>query len=216
VSGRHGRRPPGSPDDPEAATEAEAIETARVIAGLRARLGRLEILGHPLVQGELHKLEEQVTVLLDQADQNPGKHRSPNGGAPGEQIGDADGYDLKPDPLAATTPAEFITTLWQYRAWSGDPSWRKMAARAGHMVVHSTMHTAMHSDSLPKFEVMKAIIIGCGGDADLRAFATSWRRIESATARRPVAGPGLLTAPLPAAFHQLSPAGHQLSPAGHN
>lgn len=214
--GGPGNRNPGSPDDLAAATEAEAEETSIVIAGLRARLGRVDILTHPKVQVELHRLEEQVTVLLGQADQSPGRHRSASGQAPGEQIGDARGYDLKPSPLAATTPAEFIATLWQYRAWSGDPSWRKMAQRADQAVVHSTMHTAMHGDTLPKFDVMKAIIIGCGGsDADLSAFATAWRKIAAKAARRG-AGPKLLTAPLPA-LHELSPARHNpLSPAGQN
>jgi hypothetical protein len=36
----------------------------------------------------------------------------------------------------------------------------------------------MNSGTLPKFDVMKAIIIGCGGgEDDLKAFATAWRRI---------------------------------------
>ena len=88
-----------------------------------------------------------------------------------------------------------------------------MAARAGQAVVHSTMHTAMRGDTLPKFEVMKAIGIGCGGDDDdLRMFATAWRRIESATAKTAGPSPKFLTAPLPA-FPQYSPAGRQYSPA---
>lgn len=226
MSRKHGRHRPtdgpggpvaGGPDYPQTATEAEAEETSIVIAGLRARLGRLDILGHPKVQVELHRLEEQVTVLLGQGEHSPGRHRSASGQAPGEQIADARGYDLKPNPLTATTPAEFITTLWQYRAWSGDPSWRKMAQRAEQAVVHSTMHTAMHADTLPKFEVMKAIVIGCGGgDDDLRAFATAWRKIEAKGARRPPPGPKFLTAPLPT-LHELSSAGHNpLSAAGRN
>jgi hypothetical protein len=208
MSGQHRRSTHGRPDRSQTATEAEATETATVIAGLRARLRRLDLLEHPVVLTELHKLEEQVTVLLDQADRTPGKHRSPTGEAASHQISDAHGFDLKPDPLAATTAAEFIESLQQYRAWSGNPSWRKMAARAGQAVVHSTMHAAMHADTLPKFDVMKAIVTGCGGsEQDLKAFATAWRRIESRTIHHPAATPKLLTAP-PPAIRLLTTAGH--------
>jgi transcriptional regulator with XRE-family HTH domain len=89
-------------------------------------------------------------------------------------------YDLKPDALTATNPAEFVEALQQYRAWSGDPSWRRISERAGHAFVYSTLYAAMNSDSLPKLEIVKAIIIGCGGgEDDLENFATAWRRIRS-------------------------------------
>lgn len=53
-----------------------------------------------------------------------------------------------------------------------------MAAKANQLVVHSTMYNAMNGEALPKFDVMKAIIIGCGGDEDdLKAFASAWRRV---------------------------------------
>jgi hypothetical protein len=42
----------------------------------------------------------------------------------------------------------------------------------------------MNSDALPKWEVMKAIVIGCGGgDDDLRAFASAWRRLSYSRAQ---------------------------------
>jgi hypothetical protein len=34
---------------------------------------------------------------------------------------DAEGYDLRPDPLAARTPAELIAALRLYRIWAGEP-----------------------------------------------------------------------------------------------
>ena len=183
--------------------EADASATATAIAGLRRRLRRPEVLEHPAVRDELRKLEEQVTTqLVEQAGRNPGRHRSANGAAPGTrgnlQIGDASGFDLKPDPLAATTDAQFIKALWDYKAWSGDPSWRAMAARAGQRVVHSTMYGAMHGSVLPKLEVVKAIISGCGGgEDDLRAFATAWRQLDSARSRNSLSGRGFLAAPVP-------------------
>ena len=93
--------------------------------------------------------------------------------------------ELKPDPVNATTPSEFLETLWQYREWSGSPSWRAMADRTGNAVVFSTMYNAMNSDALPKLHVVRAIIIGCGGsEDDLRDFVNAWRRIAVNRARR--------------------------------
>jgi hypothetical protein len=58
-----------------------------------------------------------------------------------------------------------------------------MAKRAGQAVVHSTMYAAMNGDTLPKLDVVKAIIIGCGGgEDDLSSFASAWRRIASGRA----------------------------------
>lgn len=96
-----------------------------------------------------------------------------------EPVLDAEGYDLKPDPLAAKTAVELVTALREYRVWVGSPSFRRMAARAHHMVAYSTMWNALHGDELPKFDVVVAIIQGCGGSRDdLRAFATAHRRIN--------------------------------------
>jgi len=118
-----------------------------------------------------------VTTQLESAGGNAGRHRNRTAG----QIGDADGVDVKASPLAATTAPEFMEVLRQYKAWSGDPSWRTMARRANQIVVHSTMHAAMHGDRLPKLDVVRAIIIGCGGgEEDLRSFATAWRRLATA------------------------------------
>jgi hypothetical protein len=180
---------------PQTATDAEAASTAIVIAGLRWRLRRQGTLKNPAVLGELRKLDEQVTAQLEQ--DRPGRHRSPASKTPGRQIADTTGFDLKPNPLTVTSAAEFITTLRQYRAWSGDPSWRKMATRAGQAVVHSTMHAAISGDALPKFDVVKAFVIGCGGsEEDLRAFITAWRRLDSGRARRGGSGTDLLAAPV--------------------
>jgi hypothetical protein len=178
TSGRHGR---GVPDDrdPQASIDMAATATATTIAGLAWRLRHPGLLEHPKVLAALRRLQDQVDEQLAYGDQNTGRHRSTLGTAASQQINDVSGFDQKPDPLAATTPAEFVQTLWKYKSWSGDPSWRSMARNANQIVVHSTMHSAMKSDSLPKFEVMKAIIIGCGGgDEDLKAFASAWRRIR--------------------------------------
>jgi len=159
----------------QAAIEAEAARTAAAIAGLSQRLlEHPELREHPKVLAALHNLAEQSGY----GDENPGRHRSAPDGDTGQQISDAPGADLKHSLLNATTPAEFVEILWRYRARSGDPTWRAMAARAGQAVVFSTMYNAMHSDTLPKWDVTKAIIIGCGGgENDLSVFASAWRRL---------------------------------------
>jgi hypothetical protein len=128
--------------------------------------------------------------LLQYPDEIPGRHRSTTDGTIGQQISDAFGDDLKPNPLAANTPAEFIDVVMQYRAWSGDPSWRAIAKQSGHAVVYSTMWNAMNGTALPKLDVVKAIVIGCGGgEDDVNSLVTAWRRIALSKARdsfRPV------------------------------
>lgn len=189
MSGRHGPDG-GGQDDPQAAIEKEATNFANLIAGLGWRLlQRPEILAHPKVLSALRNLAE----LLPYSDETPGRHRSTTDGAISQQISDAFGDDLKPNPLTATTPAEFIDVLRQYRAWSGDPSWRAIATTArqsGNTVVYSTLWNAMNGAALPKLDVVKAIVIGSGGgEDDLNSFVTAWRRIALSRARdsfRPV------------------------------
>jgi hypothetical protein len=183
---------PGGQDQTD--FEAEAAATVTAIAGLCRRLRHPGILQHPAVVQGLRRLDEQV-IAASQVSEASGRHRSSPGCQNVGQISDASGYDYKPDPLAAATPRQFIGALWGYKTWSGDPSWRKMATQAGQRVVHSTMHAAMHGDVLPKLDVVKAIIIGCGGNEDdLRLFVTAWRRLESA---RIASTADFLAAPVP-------------------
>ena len=166
---------------PQAGT-LEAAATAAMISGLRKRLCDPRLLKDPLVVSELRKLDVQLDRQMSDSESRHGRHRS----ATGPQVEDVSGYDLKPDPLSATTAAEFMATLRQYRSWNGDPSWRRMATRAGQVIVHSTMHTAMQGDTLPKLEVVKAIITGCeGSQEDMRSFVTAWRRLASGHGREP-------------------------------
>jgi len=195
--------------------EAEAAATTTAIAGLRRRLKRLGSLDHPSVRRELRKLADELAELED-VKRMPGRHRSnvtrlpvrpvSQAGASGRAGGRADGQaeaspdpGRKPDPATAGTAAEFIASLWQFRAWAGDPSWRKIATRSHYMAVHSTIYSAMHGTALPKLMVIKAIILGCGGDdADLAAYCDTWWRIGSASITDTGTNPELLPAPVPA------------------
>lgn len=93
-------------------------------------------------------------------------------------IPDVPGYELRPEPLQAQTPAEFMSLLRELRLWSGQPSYRTMARRCGRSFGASTLCTALKQDTLPKQEILKAIIVSLGGDDDvLSAWVTAWRRL---------------------------------------
>lgn len=189
VPSRQASPPAASANKSRTDLDIRADETARTIAGLRGRLWYQGLVQHPRVNQEMQALFDQWAVLQGRANSRRGRHRTA-AEADGELVASPSRSELEPKPLAATTPAAFVEVLRQYRAWHGSPSWRNMAIRANQAVVFSTMHTAMNSDALPKFEVMKAIVIGCGGgEADLEKFTAAWRRIDRRSARQITAKP---------------------------
>lgn len=185
MSGRHIRATPQGTDTLPDDIEEAADRIARILAGLRWQLLQApEALEHPKVRVELQKLEGLVALQNAYADSPGGRHRSSDDGAASQQVNDLLGSEPKPDPFTANTPAAFIEALWQYRAWSGNPSWRTMEVQAEEMVAFSTMYKAMNSQTLPKLHVVQAIIIGCRGDKnDVISFVNAWRRIAVSSAR---------------------------------
>jgi hypothetical protein len=140
------------PGDPEGAALIRAAERR-----LNTVLGRLDTL--------------ELSVQLDRAGtERPARHA----------IEDADGHDLRPDPLTAHNTAELVDALRRYRIWAGEPSFREMAANSRQRAAASTMCSALlDEESLPTPEVIEAVVIGCGGgQQDLQAFMTAWRRIR--------------------------------------
>lgn len=121
--------------------------------------------------------------------------------APVSAIPDVPGYQLRPDPLNAKTPAEFVGALARLRQWAGEPPFREMERRCGHEVASATICTALGSDKLPSQRVVLAIVTACGGDEDQkRSFITAWRQLAMAREpgqgkRKRVAGRGLYPVP---------------------
>jgi hypothetical protein len=107
-------------------------------------------------------------------------------------VEDAEGFDLRPDPLAARTPAELMAALRQYREWAGQPPYRKMASHSGRPIAASTLCTALNKNDLPPMSVVLAIVAGCGGgEEEQQRYATAWRQIKRGPALRvvpPIAG----------------------------
>jgi hypothetical protein len=183
------RRPaPAAVSDlPPVTADAEArrgiARLAADIRRIRPRLNR-DALDDPRIKGALLELERHIMAQLDE---RRGRHRLAAGGstmaAPAvvsRPVRDTGGFGhLKPDPLTATTGAELVTRLREYREWAGVTSFRTMAAQAGQKVSSSTMCTALNRDVLPTQKVVGAIIAGCGGgEDDQRAFITAWRLIK--------------------------------------
>jgi hypothetical protein len=86
---------------------------------------------------------------------------------------------LAPDPLRASTPAEFAAALARFRRWAGEPSFREMARQGRPAVSPSTLATAVHAERLPTLRVVSAFVTACGGGPEeVARFATAWRRIR--------------------------------------
>jgi len=93
---------------------------------------------------------------------------------------DADGYQLKPDPLHVASAAELVDALIAWRVWAGDLSFRKMEERSGRRASAASICTALSKRKLPSLEVVMAVVEGCGGSAqDLGEWATGWRLIRT-------------------------------------
>jgi hypothetical protein len=93
-------------------------------------------------------------------------------------VPDPPGVSLCPDPAAVQTPAQFMDAMRMYRVWAGKPSYRVMERQCGRSFAASTICTALQSNHLPSLNMVRAIIIACGGsEKDQIAFAAAWRRL---------------------------------------
>jgi len=97
---------------------------------------------------------------------------------PAPPLEDADGYDLRPDPLGATTVADLMECMRQYHIWAGKRGLRVMARHIEQQLSPQTLSNLLKSDQLPRqAEQVRLLIEACGGnDEDQRRFVTAWRR----------------------------------------
>ncbi|TDD26648.1 hypothetical protein E1287_36105 [Actinomadura sp. KC06] len=96
-------------------------------------------------------------------------------------IPDVQGYECKPDPLAANSAFELLDLLRRYREWAGNPSYRDMAERVPGGPSYGTLANILRLNALPKkLATLEAFIRGSGGgDEDVRSWATAWRRLTT-------------------------------------
>ncbi|MFC5833150.1 hypothetical protein [Nonomuraea insulae] len=98
---------------------------------------------------------------------------------PFEPPKDLPGHALKPNPLSAQTPADFVALMKQYRIWAGGLSYRELVKRSHKAFGASTLCQALKSTQLPPEKLVRAFIWACSfSEDDLQAWATAWRRLR--------------------------------------
>lgn len=84
-----------------------------------------------------------------------------------------------PGPGGAQTPKEFVQGLGALKIWYGDPSLTELQRRSG--VPRSTLADALspRRRTLPRLEVVKALLAACGANPEMRAqWVDRWRAIR--------------------------------------
>jgi hypothetical protein len=108
---------------------------------------------------------------------------------------DAPGFDLRPDPLQADTPAKFASALRRYWIWSGKTPYRELARRSGGELAISTISVMLTKETLPPQGRVLAFVSACGAtEEDRQRFVTAWRLLSLA---RYADGLGMLQIPAP-------------------
>lgn len=93
-------------------------------------------------------------------------------------IPDLRGYEQRPDPLLAKTPAKLVAAMRAYHAWAGNLSYREMERRCDKQLSYSTFRNMLNTDALPKLSSLEIFVKVLGGTPeDLQAWATAWRQI---------------------------------------
>jgi Concanavalin A-like lectin/glucanases superfamily len=84
-----------------------------------------------------------------------------------------------PDPREAQTPADFVAQLRRLKAWSGLTyrQLEKEAARQGYALPHSTIASALKRASLPREQLVTALVTACGCPRDVVADWAAVRRL---------------------------------------
>jgi hypothetical protein len=159
------------------AAELEARE-ARVAAREAALESHASDLA--LKEAELHAREVEVETLGAEVSLAQKRLRKRQAEAfPPPAFPDSGPLDLRPDPLTARTPAEFMQLLMAFRIWRGNRSLRQIAEGSGNKISASTVRNVLTRGELPeRLEILDAIVYGCGGTEDDRAeYAFAWRRL---------------------------------------
>ena len=110
-----------------------------------------------------------------------GGHKQPRSAQPlPPPLADADGYNLRPNPLGAATVADLMECVRQYHIWAGNRGLRVMARHIEQQLSPQTLSNLLKSDQLPRLgDQMRLLIEACGGDAeDQQRFVTAWRRFK--------------------------------------
>ncbi|WP_017540109.1 MULTISPECIES: hypothetical protein [Nocardiopsis] len=70
------------------------------------------------------------------------------------------------NPYAATTTAEFLQAMRDYRARAGDPTFEEMEHRSGGVCTAQRFRSTLAGRAMPTVALVGAFITACGGDAE--------------------------------------------------
>ncbi|MEU0932364.1 XRE family transcriptional regulator [Embleya sp. NPDC005971] len=113
--------------------------------------------------------------------------------------------DSAPRPDTATTAAEYVAALRELREWSA-LTYRQLAAKAeasGHVLPASTVAAALGRSTLPRADLVEALVFACGLDTDAAARWLTIRedlaagRVSERPAPEPAEVPDTAPAPPP-------------------
>jgi hypothetical protein len=152
----------------EAALGALGSDLAAREAELEARESELQAMGEDVVAARKRLRKKQAEAF------------------PPPAFPDSGPLDLRPDPLTAQTPIEFMQLLMAFRVWRGNRSLRQIADGSGNKISPSTVRNVLTRGQVPdRLDVLDAIVYGCGGTEEDRAeYAFAWRRLAMTAARR--------------------------------
>ncbi|NYH52849.1 MULTISPECIES: hypothetical protein [Nocardiopsis] len=93
-----------------------------------------------------------------------------------------DGYERRPNPLDAETPAEFLLTMRRYLVWAGDWSYVELEYLCGGAVKRSTFQQVLEGTALPGYVFLMAFVTACAGEdaGERQRWMTAWHRLRSA------------------------------------
>ncbi|MFL4906157.1 XRE family transcriptional regulator [Streptomyces sp. MMS24-I2-30] len=97
-----------------------------------------------------------------------------------------------PDPGAARTAAEYVALLRRLKEHSG-LTFRLLEQRAadhGDVLARSTLANALQRDTLPRAEIVAALVRACGAGRDVASWLAARERIASGPAPEPATEPG--------------------------
>ncbi|PDP87622.1 hypothetical protein CQJ94_11285 [Glycomyces fuscus] len=93
-----------------------------------------------------------------------------------------DGYERRPNPLEAQTPAEFLLTMRRYLVWAGDWSYVELEYLCGGAVRAATFRDVLEGTELPRYVFLMAFVTACAGEdsGERQRWTTAWHRLRSA------------------------------------
>ncbi|MFE1166197.1 hypothetical protein [Nocardiopsis sp. NPDC058789] len=89
---------------------------------------------------------------------------------------------VRPNPMDARTPAEFLLTMRRYLSWAGGWSYLELEYKCGGVVSAAKFQRALEGSDLPGYVFLMAFVTACVGtdEGERLRWATSWHRLRRA------------------------------------